>query len=235
MKSIAFFRLIFIIPALSSCITFAPPAPLLTYGGPKTTPNGTSEAAIAVGTGAALFDGAHTGAQGWFGRYKYGLSERTDLGIDLAGASRSDGNQYLGVKIASRYQITNQSRFELGIGAADDSDGKSLNTDVAITVGTIKEKTWNYYSSLRFSYAKGYPGNSITLPGQSKLQEDSIAPPNTVIALINLGAQGKISDVQKFIIEGGYGYIFPQGEKKGPTFYLSIGLLFNFGKFKEGD
>ncbi|MGI9552999.1 MAG: hypothetical protein ACR2MT_17470 [Aurantibacter sp.] len=114
-----------------SCVTIAPPSPLVTYGGPKTTPKKVSEAAVAVGTAVALFDGAHAGAWGWFGRYKYGISEKVDLGIDFSGASRNDGG-YIGAKLASRYQLTDRSRLEFGIGAADDSDGKSLNTDLPI-------------------------------------------------------------------------------------------------------
>lgn len=221
-------RSLFIISAaslLSSCVTFAPPSPLMTMGGPKTTSKGESEAAVAVGMGAALFDGAHAGAQGWFGRYKYGISEKTDLGIDFSGASRNDG-QYFAAKIAGRYQVSDKARIELGIGGADDSSGKSLNTDVAITLGTIKDKTWNYYMSLRYAYAGGFAGNSITLPGQTK-GNDSIPPPNTSFVLLNLGAQAEITKNQRMIFEGGYGYILPEGVKNGPAFYIAVGLVFN--------
>lgn len=50
-----------------------------------------------------------------------------------------------------------------------------------------------------------------------------------MIALLNIGTQGKISENQKIIFEAGYGYIFPEGEKSGPGFYVSTGLLFNIG------
>lgn len=213
----------------SSCVTFAPPSPLLTYGGPKTTEKGLSEAAIGVGTGAALFDGAHAGAQGWLARYRYGIAEKTDFGADFSGASRNDG-QYFALKLASRHQLTEKTRLELGFGAADDSDGKSLNWDVAYTIGTVKDKPWNYYTSLRLAYAKGYPGNAVRLPGQSAQSSDSIPPPNTFFALVNLGAQGEISPNQKIIFEGAYGYIFPENESKGPAFLISAGLLFTIGR-----
>ncbi|MEP5612638.1 MAG: hypothetical protein ABJP45_10330 [Cyclobacteriaceae bacterium] len=220
-----------IIGTQPSCVTFAPPSPFMTYGGPKTTPKGKSEAAIALGTSVALFDGAHSGGEGWFTRYKYGITEKTDFGIDFSGASRNDGGYFAG-KVATRHQLGGASRLELGIGAADDSSGKSLNTDLAVTIGTTKDKTWNYYTSLRFAYAKGFAPNSITLPGQTK-GNDSIPPPNTSFIMLNLGAQGEISDKQKFIFEGGYGYILPKDEKNGPAFYISAGLLFTFGRKNE--
>jgi len=124
----------------SGCVTIAPPGPMVTYGGPSTTQEGTSETAIAIGTGAALFDGAHTGAQGWFGRYKYGVHEKFDVGIDILGAKRNDGLS-LSLKGAGRYQLTPKTRLELGIGVADDSSGKSWNGDIAFTSGTLRDKT----------------------------------------------------------------------------------------------
>ena len=217
-----------LIISISSCVTFAPPSPLMTYGGPEITPKSISEVALGVGTGVALFDSSHAGAQGWFGRYKHGISEKFDLGIDIAGAKRNEG-LFLSTKLASRYELTKNSRLELGIGVADDSDGKSFNGDVAYTIGTTKDRSWNYYSSLRVGYAKGVASNYIVLPGQAQLN-DSIPPPNTTFLLLNLGAQGKITQNQKFIFEGGYGYIFPKGEKRGPAFYVSAGLLFYIGK-----
>jgi len=231
MRFIASTVMLLLLGSLSSCVTFAPPPPMLTYGGPETTPKNCSETAIAVGTGAALFDRAHTGAQGWFGRYKYGISEKIDLGIDLMGAKRNEG-LLLSTKITSRYQLSKHSRLELGIGVADDSAGKSLNGDVAITFGTVRDKSWNFYTSLRLGYAKGVASNFVVLPGQDRLN-DSIPPPNTTIALINLGAEGKISKHQKFILEGGYGRIFPKGEISGPAFYLSVGMAFIIGEPEE--
>ncbi len=213
---------------LSGCVTFAPPSPMLTYGGPSTTDAGKSEAVLAFGTGVALFEGAHAGAQGWFGRYKYGVSSRTDVGIDILGAKRNEG-LYLSLKGAARYQLQEHLRFEVGAGVADDSDGKSINGDIALTVGTTKDKSWNYYSSLRLGYAKGYPGDVI-FADETPLAEDMIAPPDAMIGLINIGSEGRVSDNQSFIFEGGYGYVFPKGKDRGPVFYLSAGLRFIIGK-----
>ena len=214
-----------------SCVSFAPPSPLLTYGGPQTTPESSSEVAVGVGTAVALFEGAHSGAQGWFARYKYGLSDKFDLGMDWVGAKRNEG-LLLSTKIASRYQLSENQRIELGIGVADDSDGKSINGDVAFTVGTTKNEFWNYYASLRLGYAQGYPGNAI-FGNQPTLNQDTLTPPNTFIGLINIGAQANIQKHQKFIFEGGYGQILPQGNKSGPSFFLSAGLLFHIGKGKD--
>ena len=213
---------------LGGCVTFAPPAPMLTYGGPKTTEAGKSEAVLAFGTGVALFEGAHTGAQGWFGRYKYGIGEKTDLGLDILGAKRNEG-LYLSIKAATRYQLKDRIRIEIGAGVADDSDGKSINGDAALTIGTIKDKDWNYYSSVRLGYAKGYRGDAI-FADQTPLAEDMIAPPDATIGLLNLGAEGRISENQSFVFEGGYGYVFPEGEDRGPVFYVSAGLRFLIGR-----
>lgn len=212
---------------LGGCVTFAPPSPMVTYGGPETTEAGKSEAVLAFGTGVALFEGAHAGAQGWFGRYKYGIGPRTDLGLDVLGANRNDG-LFLSLKAAARYQLKERLRFEAGIGVADDSDGKSINGDVALTFGTVKDKNWNHYSSFRLGYAKGYPGDAI-FSDSTPLPEDMIAPPDAIIGLLNIGAEGKVSDNQTFIFEGGYGYVFPEGEDRGPVFYLSAGLRFIIG------
>lgn len=217
--------------SINSCVAIAPPPPMVTFGGPEITPKSESEIGIAVGTGIALFDGAHSGANGYFIRYKYGLSDKFDLGIDWAGAKRNDG-LYISAKLATRYQLTNNQRLEFGIGAADDSDGKSLNGDLAYTIGTTKKKSWNYYSSLRIGYSKGYPGNAI-FADQTPLPEDSLAPPNTMYTFINIGTQAEISKNQRFIFEGGYGRIFPNGRQSGPALYISAGLLFNIAKLNN--
>jgi hypothetical protein len=116
----------------AGCVTFAPPSPLVTFGGPKTTEKGTSEAAIAMGTGFALFENAHSGGLGWFGRYKYGFGDKFDLGIDALGVVHSDKGT-LTAKLAGRYQVRDNLRLEAGLGVADDSDGKSLNSDLGLT------------------------------------------------------------------------------------------------------
>ncbi|MGD0710689.1 MAG: hypothetical protein ABR968_05855 [Bacteroidales bacterium] len=219
-----------IILGLNGCVTFAPPPPMMTYGGPQTTVKGTSDAAIALGTGVALFQEGHAPGQGWFGRYKYGLGDKLDLGVDAIGFSHSELFTFT-TKIAARYQLYQHFRLEGGLGAADDSKGKSLNSELGLTWGTLsKERVWNYYASLRIGYAKGFAGNAIFNGNTSS--SDSIKPPNTTVALLNIGTQGIVNDNIKFIFEGGYGYIFPQGYKAGITIYVSCGILLNIGKKK---
>lgn len=213
----------------TSCVMFAPPSPMLTYGGPETTPKKSSELALGLGTAGVRFEGAHTPAQGWFGRYKYGLSHKLDIGLDMLGARRN-GGQYFGVKSIGRYQLTDYSRLEVGIGAADDSDGKSINGDMVFTVGTTRDKEWNYYSSLRYGYSKGFAGNAAFADDSPVNQFDNIVPPNAHFLLINLGAEAEVSINQKFIFEGGYGYVILSSNESAPVFFISIGILFNVGK-----
>ena len=226
-KFLNLFNFIMISSLCSACVTFAPPSPMVTFGGPKTTGKGTSETVLAAGTGAALFSGAHSGGLGWFGRYKYGLSDKWDIGVDAISFSHSDKYCFT-AKFAPRYQLSSNFRLEGGIGGADDSYGKSLNCDIGITWGTINQKTWNYYSTLRIGYAHGYPGN-ILFEGNSN-EGDTTAPANTYIALLNIGTQGKIIEKMDFIFEGGYGYIFPKGNGTGIAVYISCGILFKIGE-----
>lgn len=211
--------------AVQGCVVFAPPAPMVTFGGPQTAPEGQSEVAAGIGSGVVLFDDAHTGGMGYLLRYKYGITGKYDLGVDAIGVTRSDKATYT-IKFANRYQLAPNWRLEGGLGIADDSDGKSLNGDAGITWGTLPQnKPWNLYSTFRLGAAKGYPGDIFG--------EGDEAPPNTFFTLLNVGTQGRISDQQKFIFEGGYGYVFPNGEKAGPVLYLSGGVLFYIGNAKD--
>jgi hypothetical protein len=63
----------------------APPPPLVTFGAPTTAPRGGAELGLGAGTGASLFPGAHAAGNGWFGRVRYGLTNRLDLGGDIVG------------------------------------------------------------------------------------------------------------------------------------------------------
>lgn len=203
---------------IEGCVSFAPPSPLVTYGGPAVVDTNHSEVGLAVGTGGALFPGAHSGGQGWFGRYKRGIAPDWDLGIDAIGIVRSD-KETLTAKIVGRYQVSKRIRLEGALGFADDSDGKSANGDFAVTFGTVRETTWNYYASLRLGAAKGYPGDIFGTGTQ--------IPANALFPIINLGTQAKVATNERFIFEGGYGYIIPEHERAGASIYLSCGLLFN--------
>jgi len=211
---------------LTGCVTFAPPSPMVTFGGPKTTEKGTSETVLAAGSGTALFSGAHSGGLGWFGRYKYGLSDTWDIGVDAIAFSHSDKYCFT-AKIAPRYQLSSNFRLEGGLGAADDSYGKSLNGDIGLTWGTINQKFWNFYSTLRFGSSYGFPGD-IIFEGNSN-EGDTTAPANTFIVLLNVGTQGKIDEKMNFIFEGGYGYLFPKANGTGKVIYISCGIMFKIG------
>ncbi len=120
----------------------------------------------------------------------YLSNDLTPKGIDAIGVVRNDKGTFT-TKLVGRYQLHNDFRLEVGLGVADDSDGKSLNADVALTWGTIKQNNWNYYASLRFGAAKGYPGNVFGSGDQ--------IPVDALFPIVNLGAQGHVSDTQKFI------------------------------------
>jgi hypothetical protein len=173
-----------------------------------------------------LFEGSHSGGIGWFGRYKYGLCEKFDLGIDAIGFAHSDNSTFT-TKLTARYQLRKNLRLEGGIGVADDSDGKSVNSDLGLTLGTPEnENPWNTYATLRFGYAMGLPGNAVFSDDES----DSIAPPDAGIVILNIGRQGRINGNMKFIFEGGWGYIYPYNHEPGVALYLACGMLFNIGK-----
>ncbi len=203
---------------VGGCSSFAPPSPLVTFGGPAVVDTSHSEVGMAVGTGFALFPGAHSGGQGWFGRYKRGIAHNFDLGVDAIGIVRNDKGT-LTAKLVGRYQLSKNVRLESGLGLADDSDGKSVNGDVALTCGTVRDAPWNYYASFRLGAAKGYPGDVFGTGAQT--------PANALFPIINLGTQARVANNQKFIFEGGFGYIIPEHETAGPTIYLSCGLLFD--------
>ena len=204
--------------AVEGCMSFAPPSPLVTFGGPAVVDTAHTEVGLAVGTGAALFPGAHSGGQGWFGRYKRGIAKDLDLGIDAIGIVRSDKSTFTG-KVVARYQLDRNIRLEGGLGLADDSDGKSTNGDVALTIGTVRETIWNYYTSFRLGASRGFPG--------SIFGSGDLAPANALFPIVNFGTQGKIERNERFIFEGGFGYIIPQNEKPGTTVYISCGILFD--------
>ncbi len=214
------FGILLMLLFIEGCMSFAPPSPLVTFGGPAVLDTSKSEVGLAVGTGFALFPGAHSGGQGWFGRYKRGIAPNFDLGIDAIGIVRNDKGT-LTAKLAGRYQASKNIRLEAGLGLADDSDGKSVNGDVAVTFGTVRETTWNYYASLRLGAAKGYPGDVLFGAGGDQ------APANALFPIVNLGTQAKVAANERFIFEGGFGYIIPEHETAAPTIYLSCGLLFD--------
>ena len=206
----------------TSCVTFAPPPPMLTLGGPAVTSPGRSEVAMAVGTGVAFFEDAHSWATGWAGRYNHGLGRGWDLGVDVASVVHSSDGTFT-VKLQGRRSLGPTFRLEGGLGAGDDSDGKSLHADVALTAGTANGGPWDAYTSLRFGGALGYPGDVIFGEG---VGED---PADAWFGAFVLGAQGEVSARQSVLLEGAFGSIRPVGHDPALFFYMLIGMRFQIG------
>ena len=210
------------------CRTIAAPPPLATFGGPETVARGDSEMAFGAGFGGTLFDCTHKLGSGWFGRWRTGVTDRIDLGADIIVVQHNDKGTATG-KIAVRYQVRPRLRLEAGFGGADDSDGKSLNADLGITTGTIRDKTWNHYASLRVAAARGYPGNVCCFGGANGTN----VPPGNYLLLGSIGATARVTDNVRFVYEAGLGGVlthFSDRSEIGRIVYLSVGVLFNTRK-----
>ena len=207
---------------VAGCMAMAPPPPLPTVGGPVTAPPGGAEVALGAGSGASLFPGAHGTGHGWFGRYRYGLSERFDLGIDLLGAQYGAAGTLTG-KLALRYRLRPHWRIEGGLGVADDSHGKSANVDLGLTVGSLRlDRWWNYYGAVRVAGAHGYPGNLVG--------SGDTVPPDDAVFIGTVGASIRIQPNIHFVVEGGYGAIVIRGVSDiGQAIYLGACLLMTAG------
>lgn len=204
-------------------MVMAAPPPLMTVGGPATAPAGGAEVGLGAGSGGSLFPGAHATGHGWFGRYRYGVSERADLGVDLLGVTQSD-NAALTGKLALRYRLRPHWRIEGGVGVADASNGKSANADLGLTVGSLRpERWWDYYGSMRVSAAHGYPGNLVG-------NGDKV-PPDDAVFIGSAGASIRIQSNIHFVMEGGYGAIEIRGVSNvGQAIYLGTFLLMTTGR-----
>jgi len=204
----------------------AAPPPIATLGGPAIAAPGTSELGLGMGAGMSLFDRAHAGGTGWTGRYRHGLSDALDLGVDVIGVQHADKGT-LGGKLALRWAVAPRLRLELGAGAADDSEGKSVNYDLGIVTGTRNPGApWNYYGALRIAGAHGFPGDVCCGAGAT----GTSAPPNSFLAIATLGTEARVSDNARFIFEAGAGPLWVHGrDEVGKAFYLGVGLLLNVG------
>jgi hypothetical protein len=195
-------------------------------GGPATTPQGASEVGLALGAGAAVFQGAHSGGNGLLVRYKHGVREDLDLGVDTLYAHYSDKGAFT-MKGALRYQLEPQWRLEFGVGAADSSDGKSLNTDLGVTWGTRREdRNWNYYATLRGGWSRGYAGDAA-FSDSAEEHTPEVPPPDSAFGLVSLGAQARIGRDQRFVLEVGAGAVHPHDQDDGLLLYFSAGMLFD--------
>ena len=216
--------------ASPNCKLIASPPPLATFGGPATVAPGHTELGLAVGGYGELIPSPcdHGGGTNWLARWRRGLSNRIDLGFDVVGDNQSDGSFGATAKVAARYQVTQGFRLEAGVGAADEGDGRSVNGDVAATIGTRNlDRTWNYYTSLRVAGSRGCTG----LFCAGSLAGANAAPPGAILPLGVIGSSARISENASFIMEGGLGGIFSR-EHPGPGAYvhLSFGVLFDVGK-----
>ena len=220
------FPIIVLALTAGGCVTLAPPAPLVTFGGPETVVRGHSEVALAVGSGGILYPQAHATGHAWFGRWRYGVTDRLDCGVDVLGVQHSD-NGTLTAKAALRYGLLPHLRVEVGAGAADDSLGKSLNGEVGVTTGTRRpDATWNYYTSFRIGAARGFRGDACCNSGAT----GDVAPPNSLIAVGGVGAAGRVTNGVRFVIEGGHGFTWVEGRHDvGRLLYVGMGLLMDIG------
>jgi len=234
------FVFVFLIPCLAqgqataspNCKLIASPPPLATFGGPATVARGYTELGLAVGGYGELVPSPcdHGGGTNWLARWRRGLSDHIDLGFDVVADNQSDGNFGATAKGAVRYQVTQGFRVEAAIGAADEGDGRSVNADLAATIGTRNlDRTWNYYTSLRLAGSHGCTG----LFCAGSLAGANAAPPGAILPLGVIGSSARISENASFIMEGGLGGIFSR-EHPGPGIYvhLSFGVLFDVGKHR---
>ena len=211
---------------LSGCATFAPPIPLMTFGGPKTVAPQHWELGIGIGSGAMAFTNSFGGGSGYLGRWRTGLSDKLDVGIDVMGVEHS-GNGTFSFKPAVRYQAADHLRFEAGVGAADDSEGKSVGGDLGFVVGTTRDRApWNFYGALRFAGSLGFndKNHRTARPGEND------PPSDAGFGLLSVGASASISPTSQFITEAGFGLVYVGRTKEyGQMMYLSVGLLFDVG------
>lgn len=210
----------------AGCVSFAPPPPLATLGGPATTARGVSELGIAVGGGAAEFIGSD-GGFGALGRYRYGVTDKFDLGIDAVYADYEHGHA-LTAKLAGRYQLAHNWRLELGVGSADASEGTSLHTDLGITWGTRDaSRSWNQYATLRFAAAKDHENDDFD-------KEERLA--DAYFGVLSYGLQKDLGHDRRFVVEAGLGGMYldapadrPEDDDDHALYYLTVALLFDVG------
>lgn len=159
-------------------------------------------------------------------RWRRGVSSRIDLGFDFEVDNHSGGAVGGTAKLAMRYQVTKGFRIEGGVGTADTGfAGRSVNADLAATIGTTNsDKTWNYYTSLRFAGSHGCI-NLLCAGGSGS------HPPGALIPLGVIGATARVSNNVRFVLEGGLGGIFSREHPDPGTYiHVSFGVLFDVGK-----
>jgi hypothetical protein len=215
----------FVLFLLSGCVTFAAPLPVATLGGPATAPPGASELALAVGSGSARFPGGSSGGLGWMTRWRHSLVEDFDLGVDVMGVDRQSKMTITG-KGALRIRLVENMRLELGLGAANDSDGKSLGADVALIGGTVNAiRVWNFYGGVR-----GLGALSVTVDERPNDETGVDRSPSALLYLAIFGAQARLDDWATIVFEGGVGRVHVGGSNDvGLALYGGAGVVFVVG------
>lgn len=209
------------------CQDIATLPPVLTFGGPGTVSPGGNELGLGAGAFGNLFPApcAHDTGIDWFGRWRHGLTDRFDLGVDFLGLEHSS-DQALSVKLAARYEILKNLRLETGFGFGDDTKGKSLTAEVGATVGIPGlAKNWGGYASLRLAGAHGLAGNLFGI--------GTTVPPGALVPMASFGVSPHISRNAKWILEGGGGAILSREHiNVGMFVYVGVGMDFELGKKK---
>ena len=211
-----------------NCETIASPPALATFGGPATMAPGFTELGLAVGAAGNIYPSpcGHEGFSDWLVRMRHGMSNRIDLGFDFEVQNHSGGDVGGTVKVAVRYQVRKGFRLEGGVGTADSGLGRSVNADIAATIGTSRpEKTWDYYASLRLAGSHGC-ANLLCAPGS-----DVGHPPGALVPLGVIGAMARVSDNVRFVLEAGQGGILSrQHPDAGGYIHFSFGVLFEVAR-----
>jgi len=209
---------IFIISGLSllvsACVSHAVPPPLLTFGGPQTAPSGGSLVGLGMGSGAELFPGAHAGGHAWFGRWRYGLSPSSEIGLDILAGPRGD-KSFATFQAAFRHRVGERAAIGFGLGAADDSDGKSVGAVIGAE-WRISRRTvpWSFYGALH-----GAGAFCLTRT------QNETPRPHALYFIGALGATAQPIPWLRFIFEGGLGPVFVRGQKNiGLGIYAGCGI-----------
>jgi hypothetical protein len=209
------------------CKDIATIPPVLAFGGQGTVPARGNELGFAAGAYGNLFPSpcAHETGVDWFGRWRSGLSNRFDLGVDFQGGEHSS-YQVLAVELAARYQLLEKLRLEGGIGVGDDTEGKSLNAEVGATMPVRQfGKSWDSYASVRLAGAHGYAGSAFGI--------GTNVPPGAIVPMGSFGATAHVAENMRWIFEAGGGGILSREHLNAGMFvYVSVGLNFMVGAKK---
>jgi hypothetical protein len=206
----------------SACVSFATPPPFVTLGGPPSAGRRGHQLGLAAGSAVSLFSGAHAGGIGYLGRYRFGLTDRLDLGADVLGYQRGNKGGLSGM-IDGKARVARWVAVELGLGAADDSDGKSLGFQTGLILGSDRRAVWDLYGALRFGGALGLTHNPI-----DSNDPTTLGAQDALFGLGTLGASARVLPCARFLFEVGYGLLFVRRNPDvGQGLYLAVGMLFD--------